>query len=137
MIDLIAERQPLTLEEVRELQRLKTGAIIRFAAEAGAVLGRAEARRGDALRGYADALGLAFQIRDDLLDLEGDAARTGKDAGRDREVGKATFVRLLGEPGARALLADLRVRALACRDNLVEDATGMSDIFDFVIDSRS
>ena len=137
MIDLIAERQALTLEEVRELQRLKTGAIIRFAAEAGAVLGRAEARRREALRDYADALGLAFQIRDDLLDLEGDVARTGKDAGRDHEVGKATFVRLLGEPGARALLADLRVRALACLDILREDATVLHDLFDFVIDRRS
>lgn len=137
MIDLLAERRALALEEVRELQRLKTGAIIRFAAESAAILAGAEPARRAALAGYADALGLAFQIRDDLLDLEGDSARTGKDAGRDGEVGKATFVRLLGEAGARRLLAELRAQALGCLDIFGQQATVLADLVGFVVDRRS
>lgn len=133
MIDLLAERRALSLEEVQELQRLKTGAIIRFAAEAGAILGGAAPRQREALRDYADDLGLAFQIRDDLLDLEGDSTVTGKDAGRDGEAGKATFVRLLGEDGARAMLAGLRERALARLDIFAGRATVLLNLFDFVI----
>jgi farnesyl diphosphate synthase len=133
MIDLLAERQALSLKQVRELQRLKTGAIIRFAAEAGAILGTAAPRQREALRDYADDLGLAFQIRDDLLDLEGDSTVTGKDAGRDGEAGKATFVRLLGEDGARAMLAELRERALARLDIFAGRATVLLNLFDFVI----
>ena len=133
MIDLLAERKELTLEEIGLLQRLKTGAIIGFAAEAGAVLGRADAPRRNALRAYAAKLGLAFQIRDDLLDLEGDAARTGKDAGRDSEVGKATFVRLLGVERARAMLGELRREAAACLDIFAGRATTLHVLFEFVI----
>jgi farnesyl diphosphate synthase len=137
MIDLLAERRTLSLAEVRELQALKTGAIIAFCCEAGAVLGRAAARERGALAAYAADLGLAFQIRDDLLDLEGDSAITGKDAGRDSEVGKATFVRLLGEDGARAKLAALRREALGQLDIFGDRATVLGQLFDFVIDRRS
>lgn len=133
MIDLLAERRALTLEQVQELQRLKTGAIIRFAAEAGAILGHAAPRQCQALTDYAEDLGLAFQIRDDLLDLEGDSTVTGKDAGRDGEAGKATFVRLLGEDGARAMLAELRERAPARLDIFGGRATVLLNLFDFVI----
>jgi farnesyl diphosphate synthase len=137
MIDLEAEGQTLTLEEIGELQRLKTGALIRFAAEAGAVLGRAEPEQRAALRGYADDLGLAFQIKDDLLDLEGDAALTGKDGGRDHAAGKATFVRLLGEAGAHRMLAELRDQASARLDIFGERATVLRRLFEFVTDRRS
>jgi farnesyl diphosphate synthase len=137
MIDLLAERRTLSLAEVRELQALKTGAIIAFCCEAGAVLGRAAAEERAALAAYAADLGLAFQIRDDLLDLEGDSAVTGKDAGRDSEVGKATFVRLLGEDGARAKLAALRREALGQLDIFGDRATVLGQLFDFVIDRRS
>ncbi len=137
MIDLLAERRTLSLAEVRELQALKTGAIIAFCCEAGAVLGRAAAEERAALAAYAADLGLAFQIRDDLLDLEGDSALTGKDAGRDSEVGKATFVRLLGEDGARAKLAELRRQALGHLDIFGGRATVLCQLFDFVIDRRS
>ncbi len=90
MIDLEAEGSVLDLEQVLELQRLKTGALFRFACEGGAVLGQAAEGARVALRAYADALGLAFQIQDDLLDVTGDAAVTGKDLGRDQAAGKAT-----------------------------------------------
>ena len=98
-----AERQ-LTLEEITALQAGKTGALIGFAAEAGAVLAGADPQ---ALRRYAAALGLAFQIADDILDVTGDEARTGKRVGKDAGAGKATFVSLLGLEGARARAAAL------------------------------
>jgi farnesyl diphosphate synthase len=137
MVDLLAERRRLTLPEVGELQRLKTGAIIAFACEAGAVLGGAAPAERAALVGYGEDVGLAFQIRDDLLDVEGDSASLGKDAGRDREAGKATFVQLLGEQGARAELARLRSRALGRLDIFAPRATVLEQLFDFVVNRQS
>ena len=104
--DIAAETAaaPLTLDEITALQANKTGALIRWSAEAGAILGGADPAP---LRAYATALGLAFQIADDILDVEGDAARTGKALRKDAAAGKATFVSLLGLEGARA-----RARAL-------------------------
>ncbi len=100
-LDIAAETagHPLTLDEITALQAGKTGALIGFAAEAGAVIAGAD--RGP-LRAYAGALGLAFQIADDILDVTGDAAKTGKAVGKDANAGKATFVSLLGLEGARA-----------------------------------
>jgi farnesyl diphosphate synthase len=137
MIDLLAERQDLSLAEITHLQRLKTGAIIGFACEAGAVLGRAGPAEAQALRGYAADLGLAFQIRDDLLDLEGDSAVTGKDAGRDSAVGKATFVRLLGVEGAKAELESLRRSASGRLDIFGDSARVLGQLFAFVIERSS
>jgi farnesyl diphosphate synthase len=122
---------------VGELQRLKTGAIIAFACEAGAILGRAAPAERAALLGYGEDLGLAFQIRDDLLDLAGDSAAIGKDAGRDHEAGKATFVQLLGEDGAKAKLAELRSRALGRLDIFGPRATVLEQLFDFVVNRQS
>jgi farnesyl diphosphate synthase len=137
MIDLLAERRRLTLPEIGELQRLKTGAIIVFACEAGAILGRAAPAERAALLGYGEDVGLAFQIRDDLLDVEGDSAALGKDAGRDRQAGKATFVQLLGERGARAKLAEIRSRALGRLDIFGPRATVLEQLLDFVINRQS
>jgi farnesyl diphosphate synthase len=140
MIDLAAEGQTLDLEQVLELQRLKTGALFRFACEAGAILGQASAAVRAALRAYADALGLAFQIQDDLLDVTGDAALTGKDLGRDEAAGKATVVALLGIGGARERLDELRGSANAALDRIGNEMGADADLlrqtFDFVI-SRS
>jgi len=101
MIDLGAGRRSLGIGEIRELQALKTGALIGFACEAGALLGRASAAERQALLDYASDLGLAFQIADDLLDVEGDAKLVGKGVGKDAAAGKATFVGVLGVEGAR------------------------------------
>ncbi|WP_428248407.1 polyprenyl synthetase family protein [Ferrovibrio sp.] len=111
-IDLHAEAlagqgQRMTMAEISRLQALKTGALIGFAAEAGAILGQAPAPARQALRAYAGAIGLAFQIADDILDREGDAATLGKRVGKDEAAGKATFVGLLGLEGARARAAEL------------------------------
>jgi farnesyl diphosphate synthase len=112
MIDLIAEhRRDLDIGAITRLQRLKTGALIAFACEAGAILGKAPAEIRLALRGYAHDLGLAFQIADDLLDVEGDATAVGKATGKDAAAGKATLVALLGVTGARERLKDLVAEA--------------------------
>src|SRR6476659_9052192 len=110
MLDLAAEgrfgdRQTLGETDVKTLQAMKTGALIRFAARAGAILGQADAPGRAALDRYGAAVGQAFQIADDLLDVEGDAATLGKAAGKDAAAGKATLVSLLGVAGARARLA--------------------------------
>ena len=106
-LDIQAESaaMPLGIEDVTALQDLKTGALIGWAAESGAILGRSQP---EPLRAYASALGLAFQIRDDILDVEGEAEVTGKRVGKDAGQGKATFVSLLGLDGAHE-----KARALA------------------------
>jgi farnesyl diphosphate synthase len=136
MIDLLAEGRGLELLQILELQRLKTGALIGFACEAGAILGGAEATARQALLGYAADLGLAFQIQDDLLDVTGDAELTGKDLGRDAVAGKATVVSLLGVDGSRRRLETLRQSAIAHLDRLGAGTDVLRGIFEFVI-SRS
>jgi len=100
-LDIAAETAPapLTLDQIKRLQAGKTGALIRWSAEAGAVIAGADPAP---LRAYATALGLAFQIADDILDQVGDATLAGKRLHKDAEAGKATFVSLLGLDGARA-----------------------------------
>jgi farnesyl diphosphate synthase len=133
MIDLEAEQRSLSMAQVLELQRLKTGALISYACEAGAVLGAAPAEARAALRGYAADLGLAFQIQDDLLDVTGDAALTGKDLGRDEAAGKATVVSLLGAAGARARLDELRASACGHLQGIGREVHLLHEVFDFVI----
>ncbi|MFO6466191.1 polyprenyl synthetase family protein [Jannaschia sp. KMU-145] len=100
-LDIAAESagEPLTLAEITELQRLKTGRLLEWPCRAGAILGRADPA---ALVDFATHLGLAFQIADDLLDVEGDADTAGKALRKDAAAGKATFVSLLGAEAARA-----------------------------------
>src|SRR3546814_1363152 len=96
MIDISAERATLDLDGISHLQSLKTGALIRFSCEAGALLAEAAAAERAALVAYAQDLGLAFQIADDLLDAESTTAALGKPTGQDASLGKATFVGQLG-----------------------------------------
>ncbi len=119
MIDLIAERRSLDIGAITRLQRMKTGALIAFSCEAGAILAKAPDEPRLALRGYAHDLGLAFQIADDLLDVEGSAAEAGKPVGVDADAGKATFVSILGVERARAQ-AELLVRQAVARLDLFE-----------------
>jgi farnesyl diphosphate synthase len=136
MIDLLAEGRALDLEQVLELQRLKTGALIRFACESGAVVGAASEADRAALAAFAADLGLAFQIQDDLLDLTGDAAKTGKDQGLDAAAGKATVAGLLGVEGARAKLVALQESANRHLERFGERAGLLRAVVEFVI-SRS
>jgi farnesyl diphosphate synthase len=100
-MDLEAEKTTFDLQVVTRLQALKTGALISAAVEAGAILGRVPPEGRTGLRGYAQDLGLAFQIADDLLDLEGDEELAGKKLRKDEEAGKETFASLLGPQRAR------------------------------------
>ena len=137
MIDLIAETQTLELGAITRLQRMKTGALIAFACEAGAILAKASSDLRLALRGYAHDLGLAFQIADDLLDVEGSAEETGKPVGADAAAGKATFVSILGVERARAQAELLINQAVAHLDLFEQRAELLRQVARFVIDRRT
>ena len=111
-LDIAAETAmvPLSLEQITALQAGKTGALIGWAARAGAVIAGADT---GPLGRYAKALGLAFQIADDIMDVTGDARKAGKRLGKDAAAGKATFVSLLGLDGAKARAAGLVAEAEA------------------------
>lgn len=127
MMDLEAERSAFDLATVTRLQAMKTGALIGAAVEAGAILGRVPPEGRIHLRGYARDIGLAFQIVDDLLDVEGDEALAGKKLRKDAGAGKETFVSLLGVEPARArcrLLVDQAIdhlRAYGPEADLLRD----------------
>ena len=113
MLDLAGEgrfgdREPV---DVARLQQMKTGALLRFGCIAGAILGQSSQKEYQALDDYGRALGEAFQIADDLLDVEGDAAALGKQTGQDAALGKTTFVTQLGIDGAKQRVRDLLARA--------------------------
>ena len=118
MMDIWAEENELNVAQITRLQRMKTGELIAVSAEAGAILGKASEDARAALHAYAHDIGLAFQIADDLLDVEGDAATVGKATGKDAGAGKATFVSLLGIEKARQQA-----------DMLSEQAAGHLEIF--------
>ncbi|MCP1337449.1 polyprenyl synthetase family protein [Futiania mangrovi] len=123
MLDLTAERGAADETQVTRLQRMKTGALIAVACEAGGLLGKAGPQAMKALAGYAHDLGLAFQIADDLLDVTGEADKVGKATGKDADAGKTTFVDILGVEGAKArarLLVDQAVEHLAHFDGRAE-----------------
>jgi farnesyl diphosphate synthase len=137
MLDLAAENIKLDIGGITRLQRLKTGALIAFSCEAGAILGRASAEPREALRGYAHDLGLTFQIADDLLDVEGTMEETGKAVGKDAAAGKATFVSILGVERAREqakLLAKQAVEHLAIFDDSADPLRAAAS---FVVERRN
>lgn len=116
MLDLAAEgrfadKRTLTQDEILTLQAMKTGALLLYACRAGALLGQADNKALDALNRYGVAIGKAFQIADDLLDVESDTATLGKAAGKDAAAGKATLVSILGVAGAHARLDALIAEA--------------------------
>ena len=118
MLDINAEQAtaPLSLEEIARLQAMKTGALLAFSVEAGTRLAGAGATARAALATYGRAIGAAFQIADDILDVESDAATLGKRAGKDAEQNKATLVGSLGLEGARRELARLVDEAVSAVD---------------------
>ncbi len=144
MLDLAAEgRYPGKVasaddeEAVALIQSMKTGALIIAGCQIGAVLGRATSRQQRALALYSAALGLAFQIKDDLLDVESDAATIGKAAGKDAAAGKATFVSLRGAAGARQRLAEATASGKAAIGTFGERSTMLAALLDFNETRRS
>ena len=137
MIDLQAESRILDIGEITRLQRLKTGELIAFACEAGAILGGATDDAREALRGYAHDLGLAFQITDDLLDVEGTAEEVGKAVNKDEDAGKATFVSILGVERAHTQANRLADQAISHLAMFGDRADLLSQAARFVVERRS
>jgi len=137
MLDLLAESMRLDMPEITRLQQMKTGRLIAFSCEAGAILGKAPPRQRQALKAYAHDIGLAFQIADDLLDAEGDPATVGKAVRKDADAGKATFVSLLGVDRARdqaKMLANQAVAHLECFDR---GADALRDTAHYIVERKS
>lgn len=143
MLDLAAEGRfgknetPQGEKDVLTLQAMKTGAILKFCCTAGAILGNAPQGKRDAVNRYGQVIGQAFQIADDLLDVEGDTATLGKAAGKDAAHGKATLVDLLGVAGARARLAQLVEDAESALKPFGADAAILKDAAHFVAERRA
>ncbi len=136
-LDISPERGALDLQGVTELQGMKTGALIAFACEAGAILGGASAVARQALAGYARHLGLAFQIVDDLLDAEGDAGALGKPVGQDAALEKATFLGLLGTAEARRRAEAEVAGSLSCLEIFDQKADSLRHTARFVVQRSS
>ena len=144
MLDLAAEgrfnggaRAAMVESEILSLQAMKTGALLRFGCTAGAILGSANLQEREALVHYGRALGQAFQIADDLLDVEGDAAALGKATGKDAAHGKATLVGILGLNGAHARLDQLVAEADAALEPFGEKAATLRHAARFVAERKN
>ena len=133
MIDLEAENQTLDVGAITRLQQLKTGGLIAFSCESGAILGKAPQQLRHALHAYAHDLGLAFQIADDLLDRRGSAEKMGKTVGKDGAKRKATMVALLGPERARTQAEMLARQAAAHLEPFAEKAEALRAVADFVV----
>jgi len=137
MLDLLGENQALDETQIVRMQRLKTGEMIAFSGEAGAILARAGNAERHALRMYAHDLGLAFQIADDVLDVTASTVEIGKTAGKDEVQGKATFVSILGVDGARERARMLAGQAQAHLELFGERADALRALAEFVINRRA
>jgi farnesyl diphosphate synthase len=136
MIDLAAEHRAAEIGAIIRLQRLKTGALIHFSCVAGAIMGHAPPTLRDALGFYAQDFGLAFQMADDLLDVEGSAEAVGKAVGKDAARGKATFVSLLGVERAREQATRLAEQAAAHLTPFGEAAGRLAELARWVVERK-
>lgn len=139
MLDLIAERDDVDFDvgEISRLQRMKTGQLMAFSCEAGAILGRASDPQRRALRAYAHDLGLAFQVTDDILDVEADPQDTGKDTGKDEAAGKATFVSTMGAEAARSRAEMVVAQAKRHLKIFEGRASMLEELADYVLARRA
>jgi farnesyl diphosphate synthase len=139
MLDMLAEEagRPLEEAEIGRLQLLKTGKLIEFSAEAGAILGKAPIQLRHALSAYGRDLGAAFQIADDVLDATASAEETGKRTGKDADAGKATLVGLLGLERARLQAERLAAQAQDHLDAFGEAAAHLRALANYTIARRS
>lgn len=139
MLDLIAESDDVDFDvgEISRLQRMKTGKLMAFACEAGAILGKASEPQRKSLCNYAHDLGLAFQVTDDILDVEADPQDTGKDTGKDADAGKATFVSTLGKDAARTR-AEMIIGQAKRHLKIYEGRAEMlAELADYVLERRA
>ena len=137
MLDLVAEGMELDVPEITRLQRMKTGELIVISCEAGAILGKASADERHNLQHYAYDIGLAFQIADDLLDVEGKEEQVGKKTGKDAEAGKATFVSFLGVERAREQATMLSEQAIEHLDVFGDKAEPLRNLAHFIVNRSS
>ena len=132
-LDIDATGQRLAVAQLERLHALKTGALIRAAVRMGALAGGADAGTLARLDDYAQALGLAFQIRDDILDVEGDSAQLGKTAGKDQAQDKSTYPALLGMARSKALLVELAEKTKAALGPLGDEAGALRRLAEFAV----
>jgi geranylgeranyl pyrophosphate synthase len=132
--DLCHVGQALTLKQLQAMHACKTGALITAAVELGALsAGEPEGERLDQLRRFGDLVGLAFQVQDDLLDIEGDTATLGKPQGSDQAQNKPTYPALLGMKGARSKLNQLHQEAVAILTGFGPDAEALIALTDYIV----
>ncbi|WP_226642597.1 (2E,6E)-farnesyl diphosphate synthase [Microbulbifer variabilis] len=132
-IDLDSVDKTLSLAQLEKMHRLKTGALIRASARMGALLGGADSNQLEALTHYAEAIGLAFQVQDDILDITADTAVLGKTQGADALLNKPTYVSLLGIDGAREKLQGLHREALNALEALPGDTLLLRQLADYIV----
>ncbi len=137
MLDIIGEEETFDVGTISRLQRMKTGMLIAFACEAGAILGKSGDPQRKALRSYAYDLGLAFQVTDDILDVEADPQDTGKDSGQDEAANKSTFVSTLGKDNARARAEMLVEQAKRHLHIFGSRADTLREVADYVLARRA
>lgn len=136
MLDLIGEKSPLTLEETERMQALKTGALLYFSCLAPAIAAGADESVRQALSRYAQAIGLLFQITDDILDVEGDQELVGKTLGKDSAAHKSTFVSLLGMDKARSLVQHLAKEADEALAMFGEKAECLKELVAYMVERK-
>ena len=134
MMDLEAENKNLNIGVITRIQRLKTGSLIAFACHCGAILGRAEKKHKFALQGYAHDIGLAFQIKDDLLDVIGEKKTIGKAVNKDKKSGKQNFVSILGKERAEKQADFLVTQAIKHLDLFDKKADLLREVARFIVE---
>jgi farnesyl diphosphate synthase len=137
MIDMLAETRSFDAEEIKLLQRLKTGQLFEFSCEAGAILAEAGPEHQERLKAFARDMGLVFQITDDLLDVTSTAEKTGKAVGKDQDHGKATLVSIYGIEGARAEAKKIADRAVAALEPYGARAAALRELLPFLLTRES
>lgn len=137
MLDIIGERENFDLGTISRMQRMKTGKLMSFACEAGAILGKADEPHRKALLNYSNDLGLAFQVTDDILDVEADPDQTGKPANQDEQAGKSTFVSAMGKSQAKTR-AEMLIEQAKRHLRIFEGRAKMlEDLADYVGERRA
>lgn len=137
MLDLLGEREEFDLGTISRLQRMKTGRLMTFACEAGAILGKAGEPQRKALSNYAHDLGLAFQVTDDILDTESTVIQLGKDTGKDEKAGKSTFVSTMGKEQAKARAEMLVAQAVRHLHVFEGRAETLKELAEYVLKRRT